>query len=207
MPAELVTAKETQVQTEVELGKTDVFAGVNGRVTQFFLHPGDIVNPLLRPAGLLIPTDNEASGKEAIQAGFNQLAAPIVKPGTLVEVTCLSKPFTIVPLVVTAVQPMIAAGQMRPTDQLVDLLDRARPGTLTVRMEPLYEGGLEGILPGSKCIANAYTNNHELIVSGELGKMGYLYYHMVDAVGIVHAVILRIQALMIPVKHLVVAGH
>ena len=111
------------------------------------------------------------------------------------------------PLVVTHVQPLIAAGQVRPTDQLIDLLDRARPGTLTVRMEPLYENGLEGVLPGTKCVANAYSNNHALIASGELGMVGVLYYHMVDAVGIVHAIILRIQAMMIPVKQLVFAGH
>ena len=35
----------------------------------------------------------------------------------------------------------------------------------------------------------------------------YLYLHMVDAVGIVHAVILRIQTLMLPVKMLVFSGH
>ena len=102
---------------------------------------------------------------------------------------------------------MIAAGQVRPTDQLVELQDRERPGSLLVRMEPLYADGMDGILPGTKCIANAYTNNHELIASGELGLLGYLYYHMVDAVGIAHAVLLRVQALTIPVQILVFSAH
>ena len=34
-----------------------------------------------------------------------------------------------------------------------------------------------------------------------------LFLHMVDAVGALHAVILRIQALVMPVQMLVFAGH
>ena len=206
LPARQETAEESLDQAMVELGKTTVYADVSGMVTQLVLQPGDIVNPLLRPAGLLIP-DASGSGTNAVQAGFNQLAAQVIEVGTLAEVTCMSKPFTIIPMVITEVQPSIAAGQMRPTDQMLDLQDRARPGTLTARMEPLYEDGLDGLLPGSKCIANAYTYNHELISSGELDTSTNLFYHMVDTVGLVHALILRIQALIIPVKSLVFSGH
>jgi hypothetical protein len=110
-------------------------------------------------------------------------------------------------MVVTNVQPVIASGQTRPADQLIDIQDRARPGTLSVQLQPLYPDGMTGIVPGTKCIANAYTNSHELLASGELGFWGSLYYHMVDAVGVVHAIILRIQALIIPVNLLVFAGH
>jgi hypothetical protein len=46
-----------------------------------------------------------------------------------------------------------------------------------------------------------------LIASGELGTFASLYLHVIDAVGIVHAVILRIQTLLLPVKMLVFAGH
>ncbi len=204
LPAREDTATEVLNQSVVELDKTIVYAGVDGRITQFVLQPGDIVNPMFRPAGLLIPTVWTGA---AVQAGFSQLASRVVKTGTLAEITCLSKPFTVVPMVVTSVQPVIAAGQARPTDQLVELLERDRPGTLLARMEPLYPGGMDGIVPGTKCIANAYTNNHELIASGELGAMAFLYYHMVDAVGIVHAILLRLQALMIPVQQLVFSAH
>lgn len=206
-PAQRTTAQESLDQAEVEAGKTTVYAGVAGRVAQFSLQPGDYVNPILRPAGLLIPTDTVESGRFEVQAGFNQLAAPVIKPGTLAEISCMSKPFTVIPMVVTRVVDVIPAGQVRPSDSLVDIQQRARPGTLTVGMEPLYEGGLDGVLPGTKCIANAYTYNHDLIASGELGTGEYLYLHMVDAVGIVHAVILRIQALLLPVKALVFSGH
>ena len=45
-----------------------------------------------------------------------------------------------------------------------------RPGTVLVYMEPIYTGGLEGVTPGSSCLANAYTSNHELISSGKVGS-------------------------------------
>ena len=206
LPAQQKTAQETLDQAQVELDKTVIYADIAGRISQFILQPGDIVNPLLRPAGIIIPTD-EGSGTSAVQAGFNQFAAQVVKPGTIAEVTCMTKAFTVIPMVVTDVQTPIATGQMRPTDLMVDLQDRARPGTLTVRMEPLYEGGLEGVLPGSKCIANAYSNYHDVIASGELSTSEFLFYHMVDTVGLVHALILRIQTLLLPIKTLVFAGH
>jgi hypothetical protein len=74
-------------------------------------------------------------------------------------------------------------------------------------MDPLYEGQTDGIPPGSKCIANAYTESHDLIASGELSIFGVLYYHMVDTLGVVHALILRMQALVLPVQLLVFSGH
>ena len=63
------------------------------------------------------------------------------------------------------------------------------------------------MLPGSKCIANAYRNYHEVIASGELSTSEFLFYHMVDSVGLVHALILRIQTLLLPIKTLVFVGH
>jgi multidrug resistance efflux pump len=207
LPSREASAREALEQVEVEVGKTVIYAGVSGRLQQFFLQPGDYVNPILRPAGLLVPTETVESGRHMVQAGFSQLTATVIKKGMLAEISCLSKPFTVIPMIVTRVQDVIAAGQVRPTDQLVDIQDRARPGTLTVWMEPLYAGGLDGVLPGTKCIANAYTWNHELIASGELSTSAWLYFHMIDAVGVVHAVILRIQTLLLPVKMLVFAGH
>ena len=81
------------------------------------------------------------------------------------EVTCVSKPWTVIPMVVTGVQDFIAAGQFRGGEQLVDPQQVVRPGTILVFLEPLYEGGLEGVTPGSSCIANAYSSNHDLIAA------------------------------------------
>ncbi len=207
LPAQRQSAQRQLEQAQVALDKTVIYAGVDGQVAQFFLQRGDYVNPILRPAGVLIPSSGAESGRSQIAAGFNQLSAQVIKPGTITEVVCMSKPFSVIPMVVTRVQPVVAAGQLKPSDVLLDAQQRARPGTLTVVMEPLYEGGLTDVMPGSKCIANAYTSNHDLIEQGDLGLGQTLFLHMVDTVGVIHAIILRMQALLMPVQVLVFAGH
>ena len=207
LPAQRQSAQRQLEQAQVALDKTVVYAGVDGQVAQFYLQRGDYVNPILRPAGVLIPSSGAESGRSQIAAGFNQLSAQVIKPGTITEVVCMSKPFSVIPMVVTRVQPVVAAGQLKPSDVLLDAQQRARPGTLTVVMEPLYEGGLTDVMPGSKCIANAYTSNRDLIEQGDLGLGQTLFLHMVDTVGVIHAIILRMQALLMPVQVLVFAGH
>jgi multidrug resistance efflux pump len=204
LPAQLASARAALDQAEVELSKTIVHAGIDGQIQQFTLRPGDIVNPLLRSAGVLIPTE---AGRDYVIAGFDQLAASVIYPGMVAEISCATKAFTIIPMVVTSVQDVIAAGQINLGDRLVDAQNTARPGTVTVFMTPLYEGQLAGILPGSKCIANAYTSNHDRLAEEDLGLGTYLFLHMVDAVGLIHALILRIQVMLMPVITLVLSGH
>ena len=204
LPAEKASAEATRAQADVELAKTTIYAGVSGRVEQFVLRVGDLVNPLGRPAGLLVPS---GAGERALIAGFGQIEAQVMKVGMAAEVTCASKPWTIVPMVVTQVQGYIAAGQVRAGEQLIDVQQVSRPGTLTVFMEPLYKGGLDGITPGSSCIANAYSNNHDLLASGKVGFWKGIHLHIIDTVSIVHAMILRLQALVLPIKVLVFSGH
>jgi multidrug resistance efflux pump len=204
LPAQRASAEASQAQAQVELDKTLVRAGVAGSVQQFTLRPGDIVNSMLRPAGILVPTE---AGRSALIAGFGQIEAQVMKQGMIAEATCVGKPFTILPMVVTGVQDVIAAGQLRPTDQLVDVQQMGKPGTLTVFLEPLYGGELEGIPPGSSCIANAYTNNHDALADENIGTLKWLYLHVVDGVGLVHAMILRMQAVLLPVQTLVFSGH
>lgn len=207
LPARKASAEEALNSAKIEEGKRTVYAHVDGQLKQFFLQPGDYVNPILRPAGILVPSHGEASGRQGIHAGFNQLTANVITVGTYGEVTCLSKPFTIIPMKVTRVQDIIASGQIRVNETLLDLRERAKPGSIAVWMEPIYEGGMDGVLPGTKCIANTYSYHHELITSGKLGIAKKVFLHMVDTIGIVHALILRIQALILPVKILVFSGH
>ena len=127
--------------------------------------------------------------------------------GMTAEVTCVSRPWTIIPMVVTDVQDYIAAGQIRSGEVLVDAQQVARPGTLLVFLEPLYQGGLDGVTAGSSCIAHAYSNNHDVIASKDTGAMRRMALHVVDALGLVHALILRLQALVLPFKTLVFGGH
>jgi len=204
LPAEKASAEAALAEAQVDLDKTVIRAGVDGRVEQFALKPGDIVNPMIRSAGVLIP---EAAGRRTLMAGFGQIEAQVMKVGMVAEATCISKPWTVIPMVVTNVQDYIAAGQFRGGEQLVEAQQVLRPGTILVFMEPIYKGGLEGVTPGSSCIANAYTSNHELISSGEIGSFKSFGLHVVDAVGLVHAMLLRIQALLLPIKTLVLSGH
>ena len=113
---------------------------------------------MLRPAGVLIP---EGAGPKRLQAGFGQIEAQVMKPGMIAEATCISRPWVIIPLVVTDVQDFIAAGQFRGGEELIDAQNTCDPGTILVFLEPLFKGGLEGVTPGSSCIANAYTSNHD----------------------------------------------
>jgi multidrug resistance efflux pump len=204
LPAEKASAEAQLAQAEVDLDKTIIRAGVSGRLEQFVLRPGDLVNPMMRPAGVLIP---EGAGQRGLQAGFNQIEAQVVKIGMIAEVTCVSKPFTVIPMVVIHVQNFIAAGQFRAGEQLLDTQQIRQPGTLLAYLEPLHKGGIEDVTPGSSCIANAYSNNHDVIADPKTGFVRKIALHAVDALGVVHALILRMQALVLPFKVLVFSGH
>jgi multidrug resistance efflux pump len=203
LQAEKASAEAALDQAKVELSKTVIRAGVSGRVVQFTLRVGDVVNPLMRPAGILIP-DNTG---RYLTAGFNQIEAQVMKVGMIAEVTCVSKPFTIIPMVVTDLQGYIAAGQFRGGEQLLEPKLVTQPGTLIAFLEPLFKGGLDGVTPGSSCIANAYSSNHDEIVAPETGTLRRLALHAVDGLALVHALLLRIQALLLPFRTLVFGGH
>ena len=69
---------------------------------------------MLRPAGILVP-----AAAARVVAGFGQIEAQVIKNGMIGEITCMAIPFTVIPIVVTEVQDVVAAGQIRPTDQLM----------------------------------------------------------------------------------------
>jgi multidrug resistance efflux pump len=204
LPAEKASAEAAMAEAQVDLNKTVTRAGVDGRVEQFTLRVGEIVNPMIRSAGILIP---EGAGRQALAAGFGQIEAHVIKVGMVAEAACISKPWTIIPMVVTSVQDYIAAGQFRGGEQLVDARQVVAPGTILAMLEPIYKGGLDGVTPGSSCVVNAYTSNHDRIASKDTGAFKGFVLHAVDAVGLVHAMLLRIQALLLPVKTLVLSGH
>jgi hypothetical protein len=157
----------------------------------------------MRPAGVLIP---EGAGQRALQAGFGQIEAQVLKPGMVAEAACTSLPWTIIPMVITSVQDYIAAGQFRGGEQLIDA-SAARPGTILAFLEPIEKDGLQDVTAGSSCIVNAYTSNHEIISAKSTTTLQRIGLHTIDAVGLVHAMLLRIQALLLPIKTLVLSGH
>ncbi len=204
LPAEKASAEAAKAQAQVDLDKTVIYAGVSGRVEQFNLRVGDVVNPLIRPAGILVPAE---AGRLQLVAGFNQLEQQVIKVGMTAEVTCISKPWTIIPMVVTQVQDYIAAGQVKTSEVLIDPQQVIQPGTITAFLAPMYKGGIDGVVPGSSCIANAYSNNHDELQRKDIGWGSWAFLHMVDAVALVHALILRLQALVFPIQALVLSGH
>jgi multidrug resistance efflux pump len=204
LPAEKASAEAAMAQAQVDLDKTFIRAGVDGRVEQFFVRPGDLVAQIMRPAGVLIPDE---AGRGKLQAGFGQIEAAVMKAGMVAEATCISKPWVIIPLVVTDVQDYIAAGQVQINQGLIELQNAQKPGSILAFLEPLYKGGLDGVTPGSTCIVNAYTSNHDAIADPKTGALKGFALHAVDATGLVHALLLRIQALLLPVKTLVLSGH
>jgi multidrug resistance efflux pump len=204
LPAEKASAQAALAEAQVDMDKTSIRAGFDGRVEQFALRAGDIVNPMIRSAGILIP---DGAGQQGLQAGFGQIEAQVMKVGMVAEASCISRPWTVIPMVVTNVQNYIAAGQFRVGEQLVEAQQVLRPGTILTFLEPIYKGGLDGVTPGSSCIVNAYTSNHERIASKETGAFKRFALHAVDAVGLVHAMLLRVQALLLPVKTLALGGH
>src|SRR6185503_4012106 len=75
LPAEKASAEAALAQAQVDLDKTVIRAGVDGRVEQFLLRVGDLVNPMMRPAGILIPDRD----RQVLSAGFGQIEAQIMK--------------------------------------------------------------------------------------------------------------------------------
>ncbi|SMO85005.1 HlyD family secretion protein [Ruegeria faecimaris] len=204
IPAQLASANANLDAALTELDKTVINAGVTGRIEQFGLQVGDYVSPLLRPAGILVPSN---SGHDRFQAAFNQMSAQVIKPGMVGELGCMTKPFTVIPVVVVEVQDVIPSGQIRPSDELRDVQSNKVPGSILVYFEPLYKGMADDIPPGSNCLANVYTDNHERLEHEDLGFWHSAFLHVVDTIGVVHAAGLRLRLILMPVNTLVLTGH
>ncbi len=203
LPAQKASAEAQVRQAQDRLDDTLVTAQIDGNLQQFTLRVGEVVNPVMRSAGVLIPED---AGHERLVAGFGQIETNVLKVGMIGEVSCIARPFKIIPVVVIAVQDVIASGQVRAGDQLVDVQQLSNPGTITAVLEPLYPGQYGRILPGSSCVANVYTSTHDQLQSEEVGAFKGIFLHAVEATGLVHALILRMQAVVAPVKTLVLSG-
>jgi multidrug resistance efflux pump len=203
LPAQKASAIAQVAEAQAQLDKSVIYAGVDGTMQQFTLRVGDYVNPMIRPAGILVPT---GAGRLAFVAGFGQISAQVLKAGMTAEMSCASKPFVVIPMVITEFQDVISSGQLRQSDLLVDASQVVTPGSVLVYMEPMFEGGVDGIPPGSTCFANAYTSNHERLQDESLGSGTRVALHAVDTVGLVHAMLMRLQVLIVPVTSLVFSG-
>ena len=204
LPAEKASAQAALAEAQVDLDKTTSFAPAwTGASSSSRCAPE---TSSIQWCGL--PAFSFLTRRRrTLAAGFGQIESHVIKVGMVAEATCISKPWTIIPMVITGEQDYIAAGQFRGGEQLVDAQQVRAPGTILAFLEPIYQGGLDGVAPGSSCIVNAYTSNHDLIASKDTGAFKGFVLHAVDAVGIVHAMLLRIQALLLPIRTLVLSGH
>jgi hypothetical protein len=55
----------------------------------------------------------------ALRTRFGQIEPQVMKIGMVAEAACMSKPWTIIPMVVTGAQNYIASGQFRGGEQLL----------------------------------------------------------------------------------------
>ena len=204
LPAEKASAEAALAQAQVDLDKTFVRAGVDGRVEQFLRSRPATRQPVMRPAGVLIPEGRAGTG---LQAGFGQIEAQVMKPGMVAEATCISKPWTIIPMVVTDVQDYIAAGQFRGGEQLIDAQNAAQTGYDPRLPGAALQGRSRGRDAGQQLHRQCLYQQPRRDRDPETGTLKGIALHVVDAVGLVHALLLRIQALLLPIKTLVLSGH
>ena len=69
LPAEKASAEAALAEAQVDVNKATIRAGVDGRVEQFTLRVGEIVNPMIRTAGILIP---EGAGGKPLRQGLDR---------------------------------------------------------------------------------------------------------------------------------------
>lgn len=203
LPAQERSALAVLNEAETEIALSTVHAEVDGTLTQFLLKPGDIVNPILRPAGILVP---DVTGRGNLVAAFSQISSSVLREGMLVEITCAAKPLKVIPMRIDRVQRAIASGQFRPGDALVDLQDRRRPGSISAFLAPVFPGHIDDLPPGSTCVGVAYSNRSEDIERGEIAGFRAFIARLVDGMGIANAIVLRAQAIVLPVRALVFSG-
>ena len=86
---------------------------------------------------------------------------------------------------------------------LLDQQDRTRPGTVTAFLTPIFPQHLDGIPPGSACVGVAYSSRAKEIDAGEITGLSAFIARIVDGMGIANAIVLRAQAILLPVKTLV----
>ena len=120
---------------EYELDQTIVRAPGDGYVTQVFLRPGMMANPLpLRPVMVFINGDDRM-----LAAAFIQNSLQRVRVGDDAEVSFKAVPGRIFKARVSSIIDVMAQGQLQPTGALIDpqAPDRVNPGQTLAQIEIL----------------------------------------------------------------------
>ena len=187
LPAARKSAEADLEFARVALEKTEVRAFSDGIVTQLALSVGSPATQLIVSPSMVIVPDRSEDAPNRLVAGYSQVAKGVLYEGMPVEVACasnlnISMKNSIMPGRVIAIQPAIAAGQITPSGNLIELDTRAKRGTLLVYLELLHKEHQAMLINGSGCLVQNYTDN----LSGIVG-------HVIVATGIIKAFLLRVK--------------
>ncbi len=187
LPAQRKAAEAAVESARVALEQTEVHSFTNGVVTQMVMSVGSPASKLiLSPAMVIIP-DRPDDIPVRIIAGFSQVARATIYEGMPAEIACdsnigLSFRDAVLPAKISSIQPAIAAGQVVPGGQLLELNRATERGSMLVYFELENPEQEKVMLDGSGCIVQTYTNN----LSGFVG-------HVIAATGVIKAVGLRLK--------------
>lgn len=193
LPAQLETAEASLKQAQVELDKTRVLSFVDGTVEQLTLSVGArAAQAAMSPAMLIVP-DRRPREKGRIVAGFSQVSRTELYEGMAAEIACesnfnIAMTNTVLPARITRIQQPIASGQMAPSGRLMEPAERAKRGQVVAHLDLVHPEHQELLVPGSGCIVQTYTTH----LKGPLE--GSVTAHVIEALGIIKAVGLRIKA-------------
>jgi multidrug resistance efflux pump len=188
LPAKRQSAIAQLAKAQVEWEKTQTRSQVSGTVHQVTLNVGSRAAIIAsRPSMVIVP-----DRKPVIVAGFSQVARAVLHVGMAAEVACASNlnigmRDSVLRARVSAIQDVIASGQLRPTGKLLEPRDLPRQGELVVFLK-LEHSEQESLLEaGSDCIVQVYTTR----VTGFLE--GTFLASVFEDLGIEKALLLRIQ--------------
>ncbi|MDR9807471.1 HlyD family secretion protein [Rhizobium hidalgonense] len=142
---------------EYDLDQTTVRAPSNGYVTQVFLRPGMMANPLpLRPVMVFINSEDRT-----LAAAFIQNSLQRVRVGDAAEVSFRAVPGKIFKARVQGIIDVMAQGQLQPTGALIDPQspERASPGQTLASIE-ILEDTSKYQLPGGVVADVAVYTEH-----------------------------------------------
>ena len=188
LPAQRQSAIAQVNKAQVKLDETQTRSLVSGTIQQVTLNVGDRASMFaIRPSMVIVPDRNPV-----IVAGFSQVARAVLRVGMAAEIACTSNVNiemrnSILQARVSAIQDVIASGQLQPTGKLLEPRDLPRQGELVVFLKlehPEQEALLQA---GSDCIVQAYTTH----VTGFLE--GTFLASVFEDLGIEKALLLRIQ--------------
>ncbi|PTM97347.1 HlyD family secretion protein [Mycoplana dimorpha] len=142
---------------EFELDQTTVRAPSDGYVTQVFLRPGMMANPLpLRPVMVFIDSEDRM-----LAAAFIQNSLQRVSVGDEAEVSFKAVPGKIFKAKVSGIIDVMAQGQLQPTGALIDpqAPERVQPGQMLAKIDILEDTSAYQLPGGVVADVAVYTEH------------------------------------------------